>query len=155
MAELSLAQLQTLINSVNTTITNDINNNIRPNGTSRVFATSTQISDWNSKAAGVHTHTKAQITDFAHTHPGTDITSVVANATLAVTANNIPESDVGGNIWISVTSGAGGGQASTGSMGSTTAPTSPVVNQIWFDVTNRLVKYWNGSAWVAFGAVYF
>ena len=38
-----------------------------------------------------------------HTHAGAEVTSAVANATLATTAttaNNIPTSDVGGNIWI-------------------------------------------------------
>jgi hypothetical protein len=39
----------------------------------------------------------------SHTHLGSEITTAVANAILAVTAttaNNIPTSDVGGNIWI-------------------------------------------------------
>lgn len=38
-----------------------------------------------------------------HTHIGSEVTTSVANATLAATAttaNNIPTSDVGGNIWI-------------------------------------------------------
>jgi phage-related tail fiber protein len=33
-----------------------------------------------------HTHVKADITDFAHTHPGSDITSAVANAAVAASA---------------------------------------------------------------------
>lgn len=37
---------------------------------------------------------------------------------------------------------------------STTAPTSPVNNQLWFDSTNNVIKYYNGSSWVTFGAVY-
>jgi len=37
---------------------------------------------------------------------------------------------------------------------SATAPSSPFTNQVWFDTTNLLIKYWSGSAWVSFGAVY-
>jgi hypothetical protein len=55
-----------------------------------------------------HKHTKSEITDFpttmtpsAHTHAGSDITSMVSTAQTANTALNIPTYDTGGNIWIS------------------------------------------------------
>lgn len=34
---------------------------------------------------------------------------------------------------------------------SSTAPTSPNLNQIWIDSTNNQVKFWNGSTWVIVG----
>lgn len=34
------------------------------------------------------------------------------------------------------------------------APSNPVKNTVWFDLKTRLVKVWNGSAWISFGAVY-
>jgi len=34
---------------------------------------------------------------------------------------------------------------------SSTAPTSPALNQVWVDSGNNEVKYWNGSAWVIVG----
>lgn len=34
-------------------------------------------------------------------------------------------------------------------------PSNPVANKtIWFDTGNKLIKYYSGSAWVPFGAVY-
>lgn len=35
---------------------------------------------------------------------------------------------------------------------STTQPTSPAVNDIWFDITNRIIKYWSGTAWTVLGS---
>ena len=36
-------------------------------------------------------------------------------------------------------------------IGSTTAPTSPVEGQVWYDTTNNILKVYDGSAWVAVG----
>lgn len=64
-----------------------------------------------------HTHTKSQITDFSHTHVGSDVTSAVANAINAdqldsyhantgVSALTIPIRDVSGNIPGNITGNA-------------------------------------------------
>lgn len=53
-----------------------------------------------------HTHTKSQITDFAHTHSGGDITSAVASATNADKVDGLHAADFprrragASNIWV-------------------------------------------------------
>lgn len=37
---------------------------------------------------------------------------------------------------------------------SDTAPTVKSVNSLWFDTTSKQIKYWNGTSWIAFSAVY-
>lgn len=36
----------------------------------------------------------------------------------------------------------------------TSAPGSPAQNAVWFDTSNKLVKVYDGSSWLTFGAVY-
>jgi len=154
MSELSLAYLLSLINSNQATLLGQISSSTA-NGTTQCFVTSAQIASWNNMAPLGHTHVKANITDFAHQHAGTDITSIVSLATTATTANNVPTADVGGNIWVSVATGSYPGLPGSGAIGTAVAPSSPIVNQVWFDINNKLVKFWDGANWQAFGAVYF
>lgn len=118
------------------------------------FVTDYQITQWNGAASGAHTHTKSQITDFAHTHTAADISGAIPLATAATTAINLPTSDIGGNVWIAATVSGIEGTAGAVATGSSTAPASPVVNQIWFDVTNRVIRFWDGASWQIFGAAY-
>lgn len=118
------------------------------------FVTDIQIGQWNAAASGLHTHTKSQITDFAHMHTAADISGAVNLATKATTAISIPTSDIGGNIWLANTVTGIDGVNGAVAFGSSTEPANPQVNQIWFDVTNRLIKFYDGANWQPFGAAY-
>lgn len=79
---------------------------------------------------------------------GTITANLIGNADTATTAYNVPSSDVGGNIWISTVIG-GIDSSLTGSL---FAPANPALYQIWFDVGEGTIKYWNGSIWMTFSA---
>jgi len=65
-----------------------------------------------------------------------------------ITLNATPEKSLkvyNGEAWVSVTSST---------FASTTAPTSPVDGDLWYDTANTDLKVWNGSMWASSGGNY-
>jgi hypothetical protein len=73
----------------------------------------------------------------------------LSDLTMANLAYNVPTADVGGNIWVSPSTG-GTALNNNYYAGTTTAPSNPQTNQLWFDVSTKSIKYWDGSAWQLF-----
>lgn len=99
-----------------------------------VLGTDTRLTD--ARTPTTHTHTKSQITDFAHTHPVTDLTATgTRDATTFLR---------GDNTW-AVPSGGGGGGVIICT--SSTRPASPSAGtQIW-ETDTKTNWLWDGSAW--------
>jgi hypothetical protein len=76
-----------------------------------------------------------------------------ANGVIPAPIYSIPTIDVGGNIWITNTDTGIDGYTNPIGFGLSAAPTSPQINQLWFDASNRRTKLWDGSTWQSFNEV--
>jgi hypothetical protein len=100
------------------------------------------VSDLAGKAPTSHTHTKSQITDFAHTHPIADLSSF----SVTTPANKqVLQYDSATSLWKNAT-------ISAGVTVSETAPSSPSTGDQWFNSgTGKSYVYYD-SFWVEVGA---
>lgn len=110
-----------------------VNNTLAEAGIEPAFIKNTAFNKNFGSSAGTvsegnHVHTKAQITDFAHTHAGSDITSSVANATNADTLD--------------------GYHASSFSLTTHNHTLDSLSNTSITSVVAGEVLKWDGSAWI-------
>lgn len=72
------------------------------------------------------------------------------NGVFPAPIHSIPETDVGGNIWISNAESGIEGQTNPAGFAVSTQPVNPEINQMWFDANSRQIKFFDGTQWQPF-----
>ena len=84
-----------------------------------------------------------------------DLSSSVSTTSLTVTgATSVPTANEGNSSNTIASTEFVNNEIARKCCVSATAPTAPFANEIWFDIGNKLIKFYDGKAWVTFSAVY-